>query len=320
MPRHFFCHFTTCSTRQPRQVTSWAAEMEAAFTSCKAALAEVPMLSHPKPDAQISVTTDASDQTGGAVLQHYVRGIAYQLEVQLHRTTAYHPPPNDLAELERFHRTLKGAFKARLEELPWVLLGLRVRNHPKEDLGSSAAELVYEVPLCVSGEFIDPLSNPLYACTPNDPLHTTVKKLSPSPTSRHGLPSSTAVPQSLHDARFVFIRHDGHRGPLRRPYDGSFLVIVPGDKTFRIMVGEREEIISTDRLKPAHVDLIGPVPVAQPPRRGRPPLQPAEPANRRGHLSLNPHCHIITLAQHVQGAQYACLHVSGDQCHCWGRS
>ena len=53
-----------------------------------------------------------------------------------------------------------------------------------------------------------------------------------------------------------------------------------GEKTFRIMVGSREEIISVDRLKPAHVDLTGPVSVARPPRRGRPPLQPSKPAEK----------------------------------------
>ncbi|GFR69965.1 Pol polyprotein [Elysia marginata] len=79
-------------------------------------------------------------------------------------------------------------------------------------------------------------------------------------------------------SKFVFIRHDGHRGPLRCPYDGPFRVVASGDKTFRIMVGSREEVVSTDRLKAAHVDLTGPVTVAQPPRRGRPPLQQAEPA------------------------------------------
>ena len=87
----------------------------------------------------------------------------------------------------------------------------------------------------------------------------------PFPTSHHKSPSLTAIPQSLCDALFVFIRHDGHQGPLRRC-----------DKASRIMVGSREEIISTDRLKPAHIDLTGPVPVAQPPRRGRPPVPLAE--------------------------------------------
>ncbi|GFR61863.1 Pol polyprotein [Elysia marginata] len=70
LPLHDALHKT-----QPRQVISWTAEIEAAITSCKAALAEACMLSHPKPDAQISVTTDASDQTVGAVLEQYVQGV-----------------------------------------------------------------------------------------------------------------------------------------------------------------------------------------------------------------------------------------------------
>ncbi|GFO12379.1 Pol polyprotein [Plakobranchus ocellatus] len=229
-----------------QKVLSWTADMDMAFAYCKEALAEATMLSHPKHGAHISLTTDASDQEIGGVLEQTSRWpeviplsgisstdcakalirnwisrfgvpldvtsdretqftstlwgeIANQLGVQLHRTTAYHPQFNGL--VERLHRTLKAALKARLQgpnwadELPWILLGLRTA--PKEDIGSSAAELVYRTPLTV-----------------------------------------------------------------------------PGDKTFRI--GDREEFISIDRLKPAHVDLTSPVPVAQPPRRGRLPLQPAQ--------------------------------------------
>ncbi len=49
--------------------------------------------------------------------------------IKLHRTTAYHPQANGL--VERFHRHLKSALRARLEgpnwidALPWVLLGIR---------------------------------------------------------------------------------------------------------------------------------------------------------------------------------------------------
>ena len=49
--------------------------------------------------------------------------------------------------VERFHRHLESAFRARLEgpnwvdALPWVLLEIRTAN--KEDLGTSFAELVY---------------------------------------------------------------------------------------------------------------------------------------------------------------------------------
>ncbi|KAK3797528.1 hypothetical protein RRG08_054561 [Elysia crispata] len=79
--------------------------------------------------------------------------VANKLGIQVHRTTAYHPQSNGL--VERFHRTLKAALKARLQgprwtdELPWVLLGLR--TVPKEDLDTSSAELVYGEPLTVPG-------------------------------------------------------------------------------------------------------------------------------------------------------------------------
>ncbi|GFO16286.1 Pol polyprotein [Plakobranchus ocellatus] len=186
--------------------------------------------------------------------------------------------------------TLKAALKARLQgpnwadELPWVLLGLRTA--PKEDFGLSAAEPVYGIPLSVPGEFIDPTSKTVNAYAPNDPFSSCVQRLSPFPTSHYGLSSSSSVPQSLRDSKFVFIRNDSHRGPLRRPYDGPFRVVAPGDKTFRIMVGNREEVISADRLKPAYVDLTGPITVAQPPRRGRPPLQQAKPTNQENTAEL----------------------------------
>ncbi|GFR59414.1 Pol polyprotein [Elysia marginata] len=196
--------------------------------------------------------------------------MANQLGIQLHRTSAYHPQSNGL--VERIHRTLKAALKTRLkgpnwaDELPWVLLGLR--TVPKEDLQGSCSELVYGEPLTLPGQFVDP--NPTAFSTKVDPFRSLVKRLISLAMSHHCTPQSTDQ-QPLKDARFVFIRRDGHRGPLQRPYDGPFQVISAGDKTFRIMVGGREEVISIDRLKQAHVDLSGPVKLALPPRRGRPP-------------------------------------------------
>ena len=44
--------------------------------------------------------------------------------------------------------------------------------------------------------------------------------------------------------------------------------------SFRVQIGNREEHISIDRLKHAYLNSESPPPVAQPPRRGRPPSNP----------------------------------------------
>ena len=73
------------------------------------------------------------------------------------RTTPYHPAANGL--VERLHRTLKTAIMSHectswTEALPIVLLGIRTVY--KEDLQSSAAELVYGEPLRIPGELLVP--------------------------------------------------------------------------------------------------------------------------------------------------------------------
>eukprot|EP00731_Ephydatia_muelleri_P025040 Em0017g123a len=71
------------------------------------------------------------------------------------RTTAYHRMANGL--IERFHRQLKSSLKAChtpthwVDALPIILLGIRTAL--KQDLGCSAAELVYGTTLCIPGEF-----------------------------------------------------------------------------------------------------------------------------------------------------------------------
>eukprot|EP00096_Caligus_rogercresseyi_P013469 TRINITY_DN6112_c0_g1_i3.p1 TRINITY_DN6112_c0_g1~~TRINITY_DN6112_c0_g1_i3.p1 ORF type:complete len:203 (+),score=17.35 TRINITY_DN6112_c0_g1_i3:1001-1609(+) len=188
------------------------------------------------------------------------------------RTTAYHPQANGL--VERFHRNLKDALRARLNgphwvlELPWVLLG--IRTAPKEDLGSSSAELVYGAPLVVPGDFLPTPRSQLQPDAVLDRLRRAVGNLRPIPTSAHGLPN-TYVPPALSSARFVFVRRDGARKPLQPLYDGPYEVVERGDKIFRLQIGNRLETVSIDRLKPTHFDLGQPIHPATPRSRGRPP-------------------------------------------------
>ena len=223
--------------------------------------------------SRFGLPADISSDRGPQFISQLWAAIGNLLGVKLHRTTSYHPQANGL--WKRFHRHMKSALRARLhgpnwvDELPWVMLG--IRTAPKEDLGTSSAELVFGAPLAVPGEFI---AAPGATRPPSDQLRhlrSIVGDLAPVPTSHHG-PVSSFVPHTLTVAPFVFVRRDAHRNPLQAPYTGPYKVLTHGEKTFVVDVGGRPETISVDRLKPAHVDPTSPVPLAQPPRRGRPPL------------------------------------------------
>ena len=197
------------------------------------------------------------------------------LGTDLHPTTSYHPQANGL--IERNHRDLKASLKCCfsgpnwVDELPWVLLGLPTA--PKEDLHSSSAELVYGSPLTVPGDFF-PDSKPRSAPRELQQQRERVGKLCPVPTTAHGEDKiQSHVPNSLKQAKFVFVRHDARRIPLQTLYDGPFEVIERTPKYFTLQLGDIRDNISIDRLKPAYLDQSQPPQVAQPPRRGRPPKQ-----------------------------------------------
>jgi cleavage and polyadenylation specificity factor subunit 1 len=224
--------------------------------------------------ARFGVPADMSSDRGPQFTSELWSNVAESLGTRLHRTTAYHPQANGM--VERFHRHMKSSLKARLtgpnwvDELPWVLLG--IRTAPKEDLASSSAELVYGAPLTVPGDFIPPARDAPDAAKVLQRLRQKVSSFAPVPTSRHGTVVAS-FPPDLVDCRYVFLRRDAHRSPLQRPYEGPFRVVQPGDKTFTIDMGGKHEVVSADRLKPAHLDLDQPVQVAQPRRRGRPSKQ-----------------------------------------------
>lgn len=223
--------------------------------------------------SRFGVPADMSSDRGSQFTSAIWTDIAKRLGVRLHRTTAFHPQANGM--IERFHRSLKTALKARLtsnnwvEELPWVLLGLRTA--PKDDLGYSSAELVYGEPLTVPGELL-PSETSAWSAT--DFLTTFRAKAlftKPRPSIHHSNPV-TYFPPSLLKAKYVYIRTDTVKSSLQRPYTGPYMVLAPGEKSFLLDMGGRTERISVDRLKPAQVDSTQPVHLQQPARRGRPPV------------------------------------------------
>lgn len=173
------------------------------------------------------------------------------------RTTAYHPQSNGM--VERFHRQLKAALKAQhnsswMDTLPLVLLGIRTAL--KEDISSTAAEMVYGTTLRLPGEFftvpttLSPADSQDYVSQ----LKAHMRLVRPSPprfTQRN-----TRVSKILSTATHVFIRHDAVRKPLQPPYDGPYPVVKRTNKYFVVNINGRNNTVSVDRLKPAHLDIV----------------------------------------------------------------
>jgi hypothetical protein len=94
------------------------------------------------------------------------------------------------------------------------------------------------------------------------------------PTSHHSAPAPQELPEDLLLAKHVLVRRDGHVPPLTAAYDGPFLVLERSLRFFKLQVGDRVDTVSTLRLKACTSPPD--VPVAQPPRQGRPPDATAE--------------------------------------------
>ena len=60
---------------------------------------------------------------------------------------------------------------------------------------------------------------------------------------------------------------------MEKPYDGPFEVLKAGTKAFKVQVGNRQEFISVDRLKPGQIENHDNIQLGIPRRKGRPPKQ-----------------------------------------------
>jgi cleavage and polyadenylation specificity factor subunit 1 len=191
------------------------------------------------------------------------------LQIKHVKTTAYHPQSNGV--LERVHRTLKAALRARAagtrwcKELPWVLLGMRAA--PRDSNGVSAAEHVYGTQLVLPGQF---LNTPAAAEQLPEHVRATLDGFQPVHTRHDGNQQKkpTVPPEELMLSEYVLVRRDGPKGPLDRPYDGPFKVLQRSAQFLKLQMGEAQEVVSTARLKP--VRSSEEVVEAKPRPRGRP--------------------------------------------------
>lgn len=168
------------------------------------------------------------------------------------RTTAYHPQANGL--IERFHRTMKAALKCHnsswTDALPLVLLGLRATF--KDELEASPAEMLFGQTITLPGDFIEKTEDLTTQSDFVKELLTIMEEIRPVGTSNHST-DKIFIQKELARCTHVFLRDDTVRKPLKKPYDGPYLVVKRDDKIFDLKIKERIVKVSIDRVKTAFI-------------------------------------------------------------------
>nr|VZI35901.1 unnamed protein product [Spirometra erinaceieuropaei] len=155
--------------------------------------------------------------------------------------------------IKRFYRQLKTALHAVEDPGNWsnnlslALLGIRAAL--KSDLGYSAVEVVFGTTLRLPGEKITPTSRAADK-TPDNllfRLRQFMRSLIPVPP--RSPMTESYVEKDLDNFTHVFVRCDRVRQPLESPYEGPFRVLAHNAKTCRILRGNKEGVVSGDRVK-----------------------------------------------------------------------
>ncbi len=84
-------------------------------------------------------------------------------------------------------------------------------------------------------------------------LKTTMQNLQATPTRLSPRPN-IHISDTLLSASHVFVRRDAVRTPLHQPYDGPYRIITRFHKYFTLQIKGRQDTVSIDRLKRAHLE------------------------------------------------------------------
>ena len=213
--------------------------------------------------ARFSVPSIITSDRGVQFTSQIWQVLCRTLRIKHVATTAYNLQSNGL--VERFHRQLKNALKARTcgmdwaDHLPWVML--RIRAAPKEGSSISAAKMVYGSPLTLPGQVLTEGETP--ADRTQERSDSAVQHFETATRSFAEL--TQGVPEVLRTAEMVYVHQGGVKPPLTPSYSGPYHVLECSPKVFQLQVGQREETVSADCLK-LHAGTALVLPVI-PPRR-----------------------------------------------------
>ena len=199
-----------------------------------------------------TITCDNGRQFTSEKWRHMCR----QLQIESIYSSTYHPQSNGL--VERFHRTLKQALKAKSDgiphnwskTLPLVLLGLRVT--PKEDFEHSASEMIYgeniRTPMDIQPNV--PTNHHMEDKTLVEAIKKTCQNTQNTQPVYHGTCKSH-IPKNLENATHIMVRKPNPTS-LVQPYEGPYKIMSRTPKVITIKKGALETNVSIDRVKVAH--------------------------------------------------------------------
>ena len=116
--------------------------------------------------------------------------------------------------------------------------------------------MVYGTTLRLHAEFFHSSgSNTIDQFTYVTRLKGTMMQLQPACTpTHHHMKQGPFVSSDLSRCTHVFVQQDAVRRTLEQPYYSPHKVIERVAKTFTVSVNSKQEVISLDRLKPAHIE------------------------------------------------------------------
>ena len=151
-------------------------------------------------------------------------------------------------------------------------------------MSSRPAQAVYGAPLALPADRQDtpPPEQPLEQAL--ETFRLTRDAATPRSTQHNNADSSAApdaIPEALRTAERVLVCRDGHNTPLAPLYDGPYTVVQRGARFFKLQVGDRQDTVHVNRLKPFAAQQM---PTATPPKRGRPRVRFSIPADQQAQM------------------------------------